>query len=72
MIKGTIEEAVEETYRELYLKALDKIDELEKALDKACRELTYDHCNIPKGMEKEEVVKWYEEDWKEWALSDDE
>lgn len=43
-----------------------------KALDKACRLLTYDQFNgLPRRIEVEKLFKFYEEDWKEWLLEDE-
>lgn len=64
-MNNTVEEVVETTYRELYLKALDKIDELEKALDKACEELE------SLALNKTDFAFIEKEQWKEWLLTDE-
>lgn len=51
---------------------MDDLDKHMKALDKACRLLTYDQFNgLPRRIEVEKLFKFYEEDWKEWLLEDE-
>lgn len=42
-----------------------------RALNKACRYLTYDHFTPLNELEGEEMVRWNEEEWKEFLLKDE-
>lgn len=74
-----VKEVVEDTYKDLYVKALDRIDELEKALDKACECIDSMHpcpkeyldykCGHKKVCQERKYST--NECWKEWALKDE-
>lgn len=69
MIKGTIEEAVEETYKELFVR-------YEKALDKACEHLVSNNIcclDICPFKGKENCIDFCtnKDMWKEWLLKDE-
>lgn len=54
-----VKEVVEETYKELYVEALDRIAELEKALDKACaRIVELEESNCGELVDIELVKRW--------------
>lgn len=50
-----------------------RIEKLDRALDKACEFLAYDHFNAPNlsEVEIEERIHWYPEDWRMWLVTGD-